>query len=171
MLLPPPSWTPEHGQEDFQALPNLKHLKMYGNASPLCRVLELMKQSPATLTRLDLTDCDLDYDLSQLRTLLETGQLSKLTILSLSRMSMNDDIVSRFAEECPLLEHVEFSRLRITGISLKALGTRTAIKTLKLIDCNDISADAIEWARGKSIIVNVRMWGHEAATGRRVRCD
>lgn len=164
----PLSTVPDQQPEELETLSNLKVLKMDRARGPLSRSLKMMKGSPATtLTRLDLTGGDMT--LATLMTLFELGKLSRLAFLGIRHMELTDENVQRIASGCSMLEQVEFSGLRITGVAVKELCVHTTIKTLKLLDCCDISADAIQWARAMGISVIVKQ--SRQTSGRRVRCD
>ena len=153
--------------ENVQRLFNLKVLEIGFNCGPLSRVFSLIKDSPsATLTRLDLSGSDVA--LPHLRLLLASGNLSKLTFLGLRHMDLVDEHVQSIAVGCSMLEHVEFSGLRITGVAIKEICMRTKIKELRLSGCSHISADAIEWARARGITVVIQEPGQRQTSGRRV---
>lgn len=135
----------------------------------MTRLLQIIiKSSAATLTRIDLDDDG--TILPQLLTLVELGSLSRLTFLRIADVPLTDYNVQGIADCCSMLEHVEFSALKVTGVAVKDLCTRTAIKKLKLTNCCDISVDAIEWARARGILVIVNNTQDGRRTsGRRVR--
>lgn len=154
--------------ENVQTLFNLKVLEMGLVGRPLSLVLSLIKDSPsATLTRLDLSSIDMAPQ--HLRSLLASGKLSKLTFLGLRHMELFDEHVQSIAVGCSMLEHVEFSSLRITGVAIKELCMRTKIKELRLSGCSRISADAIAWARAREITVVIQEPEYGRTSGRRVR--
>ncbi len=132
-------------------------------------LMGLIKESPsAILTTLHLLVCD--TELSDLMTLVECGKLSKLTDFGISQSEMSDDSVQRMAADCPVLERVQLDTPRITGVAVKELCTRTAIKTLILTDCLNVSADAIEWARARGVTVVIDRSGEQRRlAGRSVR--
>jgi hypothetical protein len=137
-------------------------------SAPSSGIFKMIEVSPsATLTRLDIS-CG-DHGLSQLMILLELGKLSRLAFLSIAHTNLTDSHVERIAAACPMLEQVELSALRITGVAVKEVCTRTAIKALKVWECRDISADAIEWARARGITVTAQMSGQQAMVGRKIR--
>ena len=167
---PLPLTLPVPGQQPdaFETLSNLRVLEL--NEVAACgRLIDMIQGShSAILTRLDLTNCG--FELSDFMPLLETGLLSKLTFLGVSLPDLDDEHMKRIATGCPMLEHVELSGLRITGITVKELCSHTAIKTLILSNCLNISLDAIDWARTRGVKVVVNQMGNErSSSGRRVR--
>ncbi|ERF72142.1 hypothetical protein EPUS_02933 [Endocarpon pusillum Z07020] len=154
--------------ENVQTLFNLKVLEMDLDGRHLSRVFRLIKDSPtATLTRLDLSGSDMAPQ--HLRSLLAAGKLSQLTFLGLRHIDLLDEHVQSIAVGCPMLEHVEFSGLRITGVAIKELCMRTQIKELRLSACSCISADAIAWARAREITVVIQEPECRRTSARRVR--
>jgi hypothetical protein len=132
----------------------------------LTQSFNLIKESPgATLTRLALRGDDRVP--AMLENLLGLGKLSSLAFLGLGNVAVTDEQVRRIAAGCSMLEYVEFSGLKITGIAVKELCLHTKIIELVLLDCCDISADAIEWARARGVMVMVKH--SEPKTGRRIR--
>ncbi|KAF7512612.1 hypothetical protein GJ744_000873 [Endocarpon pusillum] len=163
---PPPGF--QQDAENVQTLFNLKVLQMDLVGRHLSRVLGLVRDSPsATLTRLDLSGSDMAP--RHLSSLLAAGKLSQLTFLGLRDIDLVDEHVQSIAVGCPMLEHVEFSGLRITGVAIKEICMRTQIKELRLSACPRISADAIAWARAREITVVIQEPGRTQTSGRRVR--
>lgn len=157
---------PDQQQGDSVTFRNLTVIRIVTANGLLSRSFEVIKAAPdATLTKLDLTGGERVPEI--LMTLLKLGKLSRLAFLGLRDVAVTDKNVHRLAAECPVLERMEFSGLRITGIAVKDLCVHTTIKELTLIDCCHISADAIEWARGRGITVIVKQ--SEERTGRRIR--
>ena len=154
--------------ETLPFLSGLRVLEMKG-VIHVSSVITMMKGSHSTtLNRLDLIDSCVQ--LSDLMTLLESGQLSKLIFLGTSQSELNDDHLQRIAVGCPLLEHMELCGLRITGCAVKELCARTALKTLKLSKCLCISSDAITWARARGVKVVVHQMDEQrTSSGRRIR--
>lgn len=158
------SWTPwipdtavlsksDPALESLEGLSNIEIFELKG-VKHAWRWLALLKSShSATLNKLILNDCSVD--LFELMDLFESGPLSTLTFLATSNPGLNDDHMQRIATECTLLEHVELCGMKITGCAVKELCTRTAIKTLQLSSCPDISPDAITWARDQGVRVIV----------------
>jgi hypothetical protein len=162
----PASAVPDQQQGELATFHNLTIIRTVTANSLLSRSFEVIKAAPdATLTKLDVTGGDWVPEI--LMTLLKLSKLSRLAFLGLRDVAVTDRNVHRLAVECSMLERVEFSGLRITGIAVKDLCVHTAIKELTLMDCCHISADAIEWARGRGITVIVKQ--SEERTGRRIR--
>lgn len=151
-----------------ESLSRLRVLELDGIIRPSPRLINIIKESPfATLTRLDLTYCAMD--ISDFMTLLESGKLSKLTFLRTSHFELTDSHMQRIAAGCTLLEYVELRGSKITGVAVKLLCSVTAIKTLKLSNCLQVSADAIDWARAKGLQVIVNQMEEGAGlSGQRV---
>lgn len=109
-------------------------------------------------------------EIATLMTFFESGNLAKLIYLGLYEWEMDDDHIQRISSQCPMLEYAEFRGLRITGVAVKELCLRTAVKTLQLTSCYNISADAIDWARAKNVTVIMQGMSEDARLlGRRVR--
>lgn len=150
--------------EDLETLSTLKDLRLREVFDDSTRFSDMLKDSPsATLMKLDVFCTSREHE--QLMTLLEFGKLSKLVYLRMSDEELTDEEMETIAAHCPMLEEVDVCRLRITGVAIKALCTLTAIKTLKLLDCPRISADAIAWARRRGVTVLQQT----RRSGRRVR--
>jgi hypothetical protein len=162
---------PAQQVEAFESLSNLSVLVLQSEPDPSPRLLTMIKKSPsATLTGLDIAHCR--FDLADFVAFLEGGKLSKLSFLRTAQLELDDSLMQCIAAGCPKLEHLELYGSTITGVSVKELFLRTAIKTLKLSACLDISSDAISWARAKGVKVVVnRMDGLGTSSGRRVRYD
>jgi len=153
-------------QWDLDSLPRNRRIQIVSCVGVLTNSFNLIKESPgAILTRLALR-----YDdriPAMLEVLLGLGKLSSLVFLGLRDLAVTDKQLQRIAAGCSMLERVEFSGLRVTGIAVKELCIHTNIKEMILLDCCDISADAIEWARARGVMV---MFKHsEGKTGRQVR--
>lgn len=73
--------------------------------------------------------------------------------LSLAQLHLADkrtlDIVALY----PNLRKLDVSSTQVTGVAIKEFVNR-GITTLKLDECNQISPDAVEWARGKGVQVS-----------------
>jgi hypothetical protein len=138
-------------------LPNLKILELDGLSVGrfLPAILaSLMRSESSTLTSLKLLHSP--FALSDLTPFINSGRLSLLTDLHLCEWFINDDFISNIlVAECPLLENVEIHKARISGISVKALCTRTRVKSLKLSFCQNVSADAVAWARTRGVVVGL----------------
>jgi hypothetical protein len=157
------------GTNGADSLANLKVLEVRSVFADLDRLVKMLERSAnITLTKLDILNSS--FQLSHMTTLLESGKLSKLKYLSASLVEMDDDYMGRIAAGCPLLEEVELWAMKVTGVGVKELCLRTALKTLKVADCLKISTDALEWARARGIKVSISHAREDRRPfGRRVR--
>lgn len=127
---------------------------MRGVPDPPSRLFDMVTKSVgAKLTRLELDSFEME--LPHFMTLLDLGKLSRLTFLRIWIVGLTDKDVERIAAACPLLEKVELFGNGITGVAVKQLCIRTAIKRLQLTVATDISADAIAWARDRGVTVAI----------------
>jgi hypothetical protein len=156
----------DQAQWGLASEPIKRSIKKVSAFGVLLHSVHLIRNSPGEiLTRLSLRSHDKGP--VTLRILLKVGKLSSLVFLGLKDVAVDDELVQQIAAACSKLERVEFSGLRVTGISVKELCMHTNIKELALVNCCDISADAIEWARARGVMVMVKH--SEAKTGRRIR--
>jgi len=70
--------------------------------------------------------------------------------LSLASMILNDRTALEIVSLYPNLKMLDISATHITGVAVKAF-VSMGLKWLKINECDRISADAVEWARGKDI--------------------
>jgi hypothetical protein len=153
-----------------ETLPNLKTLNLRGSFARPKYLTKLIEQSPSTvLTTLSADPSALET--SQLMTLLHAGKLAKLTYLRTSHFELTDTEMDHIITGCPLLETVELCDLKITGVTVKELGMRTRLKSVRLSNCAGVGGDAIEWARLSGIEATVCNFaeGRVEGGGTRVR--
>lgn len=73
--------------------------------------------------------------------------------LSLALLHLKDDRAMDIVELYPNLRRLDMSGTKITGVAVKDFVKRGIIK-MKLDECDSISPDAVEWARGKGIEIS-----------------
>ncbi|KAK0108413.1 hypothetical protein ONS95_003221 [Cadophora gregata] len=70
--------------------------------------------------------------------------------LSLASMILNDRTALEIVSLYPNVKRLDISATHITGVAVKAF-VNMGLKWLRINECDRISADAVEWARGKDI--------------------
>ncbi|KAH9213407.1 hypothetical protein DL95DRAFT_339186 [Leptodontidium sp. 2 PMI_412] len=70
--------------------------------------------------------------------------------LSLASMVLSDKPALEIVSLYPNIKRLDISATHITGVAVKAF-VNMGLKWLKINECDRISADAVEWARGKDI--------------------
>ncbi|PVH80762.1 hypothetical protein DL98DRAFT_515158 [Cadophora sp. DSE1049] len=70
--------------------------------------------------------------------------------LSLASMILNDRTALEIVSLYPNIKRLDISATYITGVAVKAF-VNMGLKWLRINECDRISADAVEWARGKDI--------------------
>lgn len=75
--------------------------------------------------------------------------------LSLACLHLTDRRALQVVGLFPNLRKLDLSNTKITGVAVKEFVGK-GITSLKLNECDDISTDAIEWARGKGISVEYK---------------
>ncbi|KAM0135901.1 hypothetical protein ACHAQE_005854 [Botrytis cinerea] len=76
----------------------------------------------------------------------------KVVVLNVSYLQYDEKDFIRMVEKCPNLEKLIICGTKITGVAVKHFVTQ-GIKFLDVKDCDKISPDAIEYARGRGVEV------------------
>ena len=129
----------------------------------------LLSNSKSTLQKLDLRDVSVDL-LEMIASILLDGHLSELTELSLTNGDVTDKLAVLIAKHCPKLEKFEASyNPKLTGVGVKALVLKeqTRLRSLGLVHCSGVSADAVKWARDRGVEVRF-FFPDDFKLGRRV---
>lgn len=130
------------------------------------------QSSVCSMRKLHLNPDDIwSHDDNSLSTILSLKRLEKVEDLALRQSkSINDDIADIIATQFKHLERVDLTQTSVTGYGVKQLvkNHKPSLQELTLIDCLDISPDAVEWARSQGVKVNYSMSnGH--GNGRKLR--
>ena len=117
-------------------------------------IYALLSHSKSKLQKLDLLDSPVDP--LETASLLVDGHLSELSELSLTNGDVTDTLAVLIAKHCPKLQRFEASyNSKLTGVGVKALVLKegATLRSLDLVHCSGVSADAVEWARDKGVEV------------------
>ena len=122
------------------------------------------------ITHLDLYQCTLPWN--SFLELAMSGKLMKLRHLRISYQCLTDASAPMFCIYTPCLEELDLSDSSITGVMIKGLLTApgSRLRRMSLINCQSVSADAIDWARKRGVVVSVRSGEeqHVSGSGRRL---
>ncbi|MCJ1322703.1 hypothetical protein MMC15_008052 [Xylographa vitiligo] len=104
------------------------------------------------LQKLDLRDFDTSLGIAAL---INEGHLAEVTDLRLSNADVSDDLAGLVARSCPKLKAFDASyNMKLTGVGVKALVLKEGgIQRLNLDHCVGVGSDAVEYARGKGVVV------------------
>jgi F-box/TPR repeat protein Pof3 len=72
--------------------------------------------------------------------------------LSLAEMILGDERMMQIVSLYPKLQKLDASATKITGVAVKHFVNR-GIRWLRLNECEEVSSDAVDWARGKGVEV------------------
>ena len=135
----------------------IRVVEMKGIGSSIKPSLKLLSES-SSLTHFTLQDSaltlrDFTYDL------LEKGAMQHVTRLCLSFYELDDDYAGKLVSYCPALESLELSGAKITGVFIKRLANsaESRVKSIVLVNCTNVSSDALDWARERGIEVRSRL--------------
>ncbi|MCJ1415489.1 hypothetical protein MMC32_001821 [Xylographa parallela] len=119
------------------------------------------------LQKLDLRDFDASLGITAL---ISEGHLAEVTDLRLSNADVSDDLAGLVARCCPKLRGFDASyNMKLTGVGVKALVLKEGgLQRLNLNHCVGVGSDAVEYARGKGVVVHFT-FPDIVKSGKRVR--
>jgi len=109
-------------------------------------------------------------NLDDISTILGNPRFLEVEILGLTECTLNDKSVDFFPDMAPKLRRLDLSKTSINGVGIKHLVQvyKGQLEWLGLDHCQQLGADAVEWARSQGVQVSHRMTGIEEK-GSRVR--
>lgn len=113
-------------------------------------LFRLLGSKTEDLRKLDINSC-WEVDESDLKSLVDKGILDQVVDLDLSGTHVTDEVIELLALRSHQLRRINFAMTKITGVSIKALITKTDSKLeyLNIRDCSKVSADAVAFARNQ----------------------
>ena len=161
-----------HGQViDLQDLPNLIRLSLPRNhiiEKTLDLLHKLLLSGHGKLLGLDASNRH--FPAGDVECLVREGYFDAINDLMLGQSGVNDAIAELLSERCKSLATLEIPHTQITGVGVKALvnGLRPSLKYLGLDYCNQVSPDAVHWARKQGLQVSYK-FPDKKMKGRKVR--
>ncbi|MCJ1398387.1 hypothetical protein MMC11_001585 [Xylographa trunciseda] len=130
-------------------------------------VAALIGSGKNKLESVDLRDFDASLGIAAL---ISAGHLTEVTELRLSNADVSDDLAALVARCCPKLQAFDASyNMKLTGVGVKALVLKEGgIRRLNLDHCVGVGSDAVEYARGKGVVVQFT-FPDNVKSGKRVR--
>ncbi|KAJ9495467.1 hypothetical protein LTR99_010189 [Exophiala xenobiotica] len=105
---------------------------------------------------------------SVLKRLLEQGRLGGVRQLHLKLRDVDDNLISGFIRDLPILEELCLDQAMITGVPISNLiKGNNKIRKISLIECPKVSGDIVPWARQRG--VDIELVRQRTENGRRVR--
>lgn len=140
----------------FTKLPNLKTLSIHWAFFMSLRfLLDMFKETEMKLTNLHLTGCH-KLDGGDISQLIMAGYLESVEELNISTLAnVTDNLAPVIIKHMPNLRILNLNRTQITGLFVKDLvdASTLSIERLLVEKCDNLSPDAIKYARGKGIEV------------------
>lgn len=152
-------------------LPNLKALQLaHTHSLTGDAVKSLLSANKGNLTLLNLAHCT-KLEHMDIVSLIQSGYLRAITVLSLAGCDFTDETAQLLAEASPGLENLDTERTRVTGVGVKALVLKPGrkLKKLNLDSCRFVSADAVDLARASGIYVQFIIHEEPRWTARRTK--
>lgn len=132
---------------------------------------DLLEPNKGNLKELNVNGCPF-LDATSMLLLGKAGYLKEVVSLDMGNCNMDDRGVESLMACVPRLRYLALERTKITGVGVKAavLKPEDNLEHLFIHNCQDVSRDAVEFARARGVKVEY-YFPDVSRSGRRVRLE
>lgn len=131
----------------------------------------LLESNKGNLKELNVNGCH-EVDSASLSLLGKAGYLKEVVSLDAGNCNIDDRSVESLMAYVPRLRYLALERTKITGVGVKAavLKPQDNLEHLFIHNCQDVSRDAVEFARARGVKVDY-YFPDVSRSGKRVRLE
>lgn len=131
----------------------------------------LLESNKGNLKELNVNGCH-EVDSASLSLLGKAGYLKEVVSLDVGNCNIDDRSVESLMTYVPRLRYLALERTKITGVGVKAavLKPQDNLEHLFIHNCQDVSRDAVEFARARGVKVDY-YFPDVSRSGKRVRLE